>query len=227
MNSRNSSLKADYRRERRRIQSYLSKRRGKGFFSDFQLPAIPKKITEGSVRRLKKITAKKLREKEDIYVDRETGEATYSKNHAELTAQYNKVKRRKKVKSDPRIQDAKRNDALAKIVIQNFISHASHFPNTAYNAIRNFVDSMRNSVEDGDFTLKEFADSISEAESSGDYITYEIAYDPNELSDYLLRIVDRISKNQNMKGGFEFLKDEIETFIMEGDWADYERDGRY
>lgn len=160
-------------------------------------------------------------------MDRETGEATYSKNHAELTAEYNKVRRRKRVKSDPRMPDKKRDNALAKIVIQNFVSHASHFPNTAYQVIRNFVDSMMNSIEDGDFTLIEFANAISEAESSGDYITYEIAYDPNELSDYLLRIVDRISKNQNMKGGFNFLKDEIETFIMEGDWADYEREGRY
>lgn len=198
-----------------------------GFFSDFQLPSIPKKITEGSIRRLKKITAAKLREKEDIFVDRETGEAVYSENHADLSAAYKKVRSRKKVKSDPSKPDKKRDDSLAKIVIQNFISHASHFPNSAYQVIRNFVDSMVKSAENGDFTLREFAEAISDVEASGDYITYEIAYDPGELSDYLLRIVDRISKNQNMDGGFEFLKDEIETLIMEGDWADYEKEGRY
>lgn len=52
-----------YRKERKRIQSYMSKLRKKGYEVYYKLPSIPKKVTEGSVRRLKKITAKTLKSK--------------------------------------------------------------------------------------------------------------------------------------------------------------------
>lgn len=68
------AIEKEYRKQRKRIQNYVSKRKKKGFFSDFQLPKIPKKITEASVRRLEKITPKKLKKKETIVVNTLTGE---------------------------------------------------------------------------------------------------------------------------------------------------------
>ena len=56
------SLKKEYMKERKRIQSYLSKQRKFGLeFSKNILPKIPKRITEGSIRRLQKITRNTLK----------------------------------------------------------------------------------------------------------------------------------------------------------------------
>lgn len=52
-----------YRSERRRILAQLRNIRKRGFEIDFEIPTVPKKITAGSVNRLKKITTVSLQEK--------------------------------------------------------------------------------------------------------------------------------------------------------------------
>ena len=55
-----------YKKERRRIQNYLNKKFKQGFYTTQKiLPAEPKKVTEASVNRLKKITAKDIVKKLD------------------------------------------------------------------------------------------------------------------------------------------------------------------
>ena len=75
-----TKVELDYRRERKRIQNFIRRAQNRGYiFGDpktgnmFELPAIPKKITEASVRRLKKLTPDYLYGK-SIRVDFETGE---------------------------------------------------------------------------------------------------------------------------------------------------------
>lgn len=64
----------EYRKERRRIQSFLRRNRAKGYiFPDNILPDQPKRITPASIRRLKRITPEFLYKKAS-YVDSETGE---------------------------------------------------------------------------------------------------------------------------------------------------------
>ena len=50
----------EYRRERQRIQRQINRMTNRGYDVPELLPKIPKKITEASVRRLKKITTEKL-----------------------------------------------------------------------------------------------------------------------------------------------------------------------
>ncbi len=71
--ARLSDLHKAYMRERRRIQSYLRRYKKLGVEFDYELPNIPKKITEGSIRRLKKTTPKELQRKAYIATP-ETGE---------------------------------------------------------------------------------------------------------------------------------------------------------
>lgn len=72
--SKQSVLRVQYMKERRRIQNQLRRmaRRGYEFTKDI-LPAIPKKISKQSISRLQKITTKKLYEKAE-HVDYSTGE---------------------------------------------------------------------------------------------------------------------------------------------------------
>lgn len=59
-----NEIKKAYRRERNRILRAVHNMSKKGFdLEGFSIPAIPKRITSGSVRRLQKITTKSLQEK--------------------------------------------------------------------------------------------------------------------------------------------------------------------
>ena len=66
-------LKDEYMRERRRIQSQIRRLTKAGYDVEYTLPAIPKRITGGSVRRLEKVTAAKVRSV-TFTPDLETGE---------------------------------------------------------------------------------------------------------------------------------------------------------
>lgn len=73
----------EYRRERQRIQRQINRMTNRAYVVPDLLPKIPKKITEASVRRLKKITTEKLY-KESRFVDIETGEILTSKEGQKL-----------------------------------------------------------------------------------------------------------------------------------------------
>lgn len=87
----------EYRRERQRIQRQINRMTKRGYDVPELLPKIPKKITEASVRRLKKLTTEKLY-KESRFIDFETGEILTSEEGQKLE----KVRRRRpKPKEQP------------------------------------------------------------------------------------------------------------------------------
>ena len=88
-----------YRRERQRIQRQINRMTNRAYDVPDLLPKIPKKITEASVRRLKKITTEKLY-KESRFIDVETGEILTSKEGQELERSRRK-KPKQKVQAPP------------------------------------------------------------------------------------------------------------------------------
>lgn len=69
-----SQVQKDYNRERNRIQRQINRMRKRGYMGmEDMLPPKPKRITQASVRRLKKITTKDLYDKAD-FIDLTTGE---------------------------------------------------------------------------------------------------------------------------------------------------------
>ena len=89
----------EYRRERQRIQRQINRMTNRGYDVPELLPKIPKKITEASVRRLKKLTTEKLY-KESRFIDIETGEILTSKEGQSLERSRRK-KPKQKVQSPP------------------------------------------------------------------------------------------------------------------------------
>lgn len=89
----------EYRRERQRIQRQINRMTNRGYDVPELLPKIPKKITEASVRRLKKITTEKLY-KESRFIDIETGEILTSKEGQALERSRRK-KPKQKVQAPP------------------------------------------------------------------------------------------------------------------------------
>ena len=88
-----------YRKERQRIQRQINRMTKRGYDVPELLPKIPKKITEASVRRLKKLTTEKLYKK-SRFIDIKTGEILTSKAGQELERSRRK-KPKKKVQALP------------------------------------------------------------------------------------------------------------------------------
>ena len=84
----------EYRRERKRIQQQINRMTKRGYDVPELLPKIPKKITEASVRRLKKLTTEKLY-KESRFIDIETGEILTSKEGQALERSRRKKSKQK------------------------------------------------------------------------------------------------------------------------------------
>lgn len=66
-------LEAAYRKERKRVLQLIRRNESRGIIFDEQIPSIPKKITMGSINRLKKIDKNYLKE-HGTGIDIETGE---------------------------------------------------------------------------------------------------------------------------------------------------------
>ena len=89
----------EYRKERKRVRDFISRARRKGeIIPSDVLPPIPKRITQGSINRLKKLTAKALHEKATTYINTVTGEvlpdgSTVIKQRREIKKAKEKEKR--------------------------------------------------------------------------------------------------------------------------------------
>lgn len=89
----------EYRKERKRVRDFISRARRKGeIIPSDVLPPIPKRITQGSINRLKKLTAKALHEKATTYINTVTGEvlpegSTVVKQRREIKKSKEKEKR--------------------------------------------------------------------------------------------------------------------------------------
>lgn len=89
----------EYRKQRRRIQSFVRKAEKRGYiFSENIIPAIPKKITAASVRRLENITPEKLYKKAAYVSELTYGEIVMAKTGRELEKKKSQEKRKETVR---------------------------------------------------------------------------------------------------------------------------------
>ena len=99
------SRENEYYRIRSRIQHRLSAYRVKGYdVSSINVPSIPKRITEGSINRLSKITTEYIRKHSRVAlaVDIKTGEATKTVSGEKFYKERQKEARRKAVETRKR-----------------------------------------------------------------------------------------------------------------------------
>lgn len=95
----------EYRKVRSRVQHRLSKYRVKGYdVSNIAVPAIPKRITEGSIKRLSKITPAYIRKRSTVAtaMDISTGEVTQSVSGEQYFREQQKASRRKAIETRKR-----------------------------------------------------------------------------------------------------------------------------
>lgn len=148
----------EYWKQRKRIQSTFNRLRKKGYFPAINiLPDIPKKITQGSVRRLQKIDIEYIYKK-SVYVDIETGELLKGKKP--------KSKRKKEYQKNKTGQQKERYADFTDMVIREYINQISRFPKKVAEII-----------------LRKLDEAIKK--SGKDNVAYALQYKNEHLSEYL------------------------------------------
>ena len=162
MAKKDSKTVKEYRRQRKRINSTISRLKKAGYFPAINiLPDIPKRITQGSVRRLQKIDIEYIY-KHSVFLDVETGEL--------LEGRQPKSKRKPKPKSDTKKkkkQEQKERYAdFTDMVISEYKRQISRFPAIVAEII-----------------LRKLDEAIKK--SGKDNVAYALQYKNESLSEYL------------------------------------------
>lgn len=90
---------AEYRKQRRRIQSFVRKAEKRGYiFSENIIPAIPKRITAASIHRLENITPEKLYKKAAYVSELTYGEIVKAKTGRALEKKKSQEKRKETIR---------------------------------------------------------------------------------------------------------------------------------
>ena len=155
-----ASVKA-YRKERSRVLATVRRYEKQGLYVDFVVPNIPKRITQASVRRLAKITPKKIQSK------------TYKLNEfGEVEASYYQFKKKQREKT--KIKPLDLYDEMPResyMVIANFRGYVNQFNEWARGIINLWLDNLLFK-----HTEDEVAGMIQKASENGDIINHKVVY---------------------------------------------------
>lgn len=155
-----------YRKERSRVLATVRRYEKQGLYVNFVVPNIPKRITQASVRRLAKITPKKIQSK--TYQINEFGEVEAS------FYQFKKKQREKKQREKTKIKPLDLYDEMPQesyVVIANFRGYVNQFNEWARGIINLWLDNLLFK-----HTEDEVAGMIQKASENGVIINYKVVY---------------------------------------------------
>lgn len=227
--TKKEKLRIEYFRQRKRIQATKRRYNKQGFEVDFELPKIPKNITQSSINKLEKIKPKQIQEK-SIYVDPLTGEElsyfhgkkVIKERKSEQTLAYVKTAQYEyeTLKARDNLKDeyisAKKEEYLqtfdfSEHVIDAFRSMIALFPKMAEPYLTKWVNMAID-----EFGKEVVADGLAKAINDGNMLTRKTAYSETELVNY----TERLFKFFNV-GNFE--REEFETAFEESKYyIDYD-----
>lgn len=227
--TKKEELRIEYFRQRKRIQGTKRRYKKQGFEVDFELPKIPKNITQASINNLEKIKPKQIQEK-SIYVDPLTGEElsyfrgkkVIKERKSEQTQAYVKTAQYEyeTLKARDKLKDeyifAKKEEYLQTFdfnehVIDAFRSMIALFPKMAEPYLTKWLDM---SIEQ--FGKEVVADGLAKAINEGNMLTRKTAYSETELANY----TERLFKFFNVEN---FEREEFETAFEEAKYyIDYD-----
>lgn len=167
----------EYRKQRKRIQSTISRYRSQGLIVDYKLPEIPKTITPGSIRRLKQVTPKIIQKK--TFGANEYGEKiSYKKQRA--IAKEEKKKQKQLYSSFPNETD---------IVIQNFKAYISAFNEMAQGVINDWLSRLMFTHD-----KEEVANMLQKSVEDGTMVNYKVVYQRTSLLNALSKMADNMEE---------------------------------
>ena len=160
-NKKVSATVKAYRKERSRVLATVRRYEKQGLYVNFVVPNIPKRITQASVRRLAKITPKKIQSQ------------TYKLNEfGEVEASFYQFKKKQREKT--KIKPLDLYDEIPQesyMVIANFRSYVNKFNEWARGIINLWLNNLLFK-----HTEDEVAAMIQKAGEYGQLINYKVVY---------------------------------------------------
>lgn len=160
-NKKVSATVKAYRKQRSRVLATVRRYEKQGLYVNFVVPNIPKRITQASVRRLAKITPKKIQSQ------------TYQLNEfGEVEASFYQFKKKQREKT--KIKPLDLYDEIPQesyMVIANFRGYVNQFNEWARGIINLWLDNLLFK-----HTENEVAGMIQKAGEDGELINYKVVY---------------------------------------------------
>lgn len=197
-----TAVEKEYRRIRKNLQSWVRAENRRGFIYNTEklIPKIPKKITRGSVNRLKKLTPEKRRSYATAYVDFNTGEIFTPKEG------------RKRYRKDRELYRQTGNmdvfataPAISNIILENFYDLISSYVFGRWD--RRITDrrDMAKSWIDRIVTTygaDAAAQMLEEGKRKGNWLSAKEAYDAIRLQSSLNEMLTYLKVPENEKRSF-------------------------
>lgn len=209
-------IQQQYRKERRRIQGAMKRLEKQGYvIPEDLLPSIPKKITQASINRLKKITSESIYKKSK-YLDFETGEITpgivardKARSQRAKEAARSRAFKQEYTSPDVYIDPPQytKFPSGADIIINNFrIDVIGRFPKSAGPILTRWLDILLSQT-----SKEDVANMLQTAASNGIIIDYKVAYNRDTL-------MAAIADFMNYLGNLELKQYLIDMLEFEEDW---------
>lgn len=210
-------IQQQYRKERRRIQNAMNRLDKQGYvLPEDLLPSIPKKVTQASINRLKKITSESIYKKSKK-LDFETGETTpgiVARDKARSQRAKEAARRRsfKQEYVSPQFYTEPPQYTTfpsgADIIISNFRSDViGRFPESAGPILNRWLDGLLAQQDKEDV-----ANMLETAAANGVVIDYKVAYNTEALMGAIADFMDYLETTSGFK------QDLMDTLEFEEDW---------
>lgn len=210
-------IQQQYRKERRRIQNAMNRLEKQGYvLPEDLLPSMPKKVTQASINRLKKITSESIYKKSKK-LDFETGEITpgiVARDKARSQRAKEAARRRsfKQEYVSPQFYTEPPQYTTfpsgADIIINNFRSDViGRFPESAGPILNRWLDGLLAQQDKEDV-----ANMLETAAANGVVIDYKVAYNTEALMGAIADFMDYLDTTSGFK------QDLMDTLEFEEDW---------
>lgn len=213
---KSTPIQQQYRKERRRIQNAINRLEKQGYVLPKDLlPSIPKKVTQASINRLKKITSESIYKKSKK-LDFETGEITpgiVARDKARSQRAKEAARRRsfKQEYASPQFYTEPPQYTTfpsgADIIINNFRSDViGRFPESAGPILNRWLDGLLAQQDKEDV-----ANMLETAAANGVVIDYKVAYNTEALmgaiADFMNYLDTTSGFKQDLMDSLEFGED--------------------
>ena len=199
--AKKSKYYESYKKELTRIKRFIRRAEKRGYkFEENVIPKTPKKITQGSVNTLKKLTPEKLYKK-SVYGGEQSGGEIVSgvlgrKLERKISAE--KAKETRKYKLKHPIQEASNTPTFEVpenisedesffdlVVITGFKSHVRQFNEKASNILLSWLDRILQTND-----IHDVAKMLNDGAEAGNIVTYQIVYSNEMIYQYMSNMLD-------------------------------------
>ncbi len=190
-----------YFKQVRRIKQFISRAEKRGFhFNENVLPKRPNRITQASVRKLKKLTPDKLYEKAEYAGTLSYGEIVPSIEGLKLerSARAKKGAETKKYKLSHPTQEPTNTKGFIPpenisedtsffdaVVISGFKAHVRQFNEHASNLLLSWLDKILVTYD-----VHDVATMLNDGAEAGLIVTFQIVYSQDKLTQYMSEMLD-------------------------------------